>query len=272
MVDDGSIDETAAVLADIVEHDPRVRVVRNEQSAGGSAARNKGLELTSGNILAFLDDDDEWLPNKLAEQLAYLDAHADVGAVSCWHAIDDGAPPGPALFRGPTELVLDDLYWDNFAGSASFCVLRRDAFTREPRFDAALPSAQDWDVWLQCAAQARVAVVPEVLCRYGAHDGPRITGSSPARVDGRRRIVERHATSMTDECRAYNEASVALIGTDSQSTEAKVLAGLVREGHTGAAWALTSAALAGRAGDRARDPGRGPRQLHRVVRRLRRRT
>jgi glycosyltransferase involved in cell wall biosynthesis len=272
VVDDASVDETLAVLGGIAERDPRVRVVRHEHSEGGSAARNTGVELARGNILAFLDDDDEWLPTKLAEQLAYLDAHREVGAVSCWHAIDDGTTLGPALFRGPTAIALDDLYWDNFTGSASFCVLRRDAFTREPRFDAALPSAQDWDVWLQCAAQARVAVVPQVLCRYGAHLGPRITGSSPARIDGRRRIVERHVASMSDDCRAYNEASLALIGVESPAAEAKVLAGLVRDGHRGAAWALTSAALAGRIGDRARDPGRGPRQLHRVVQRLRERT
>lgn len=268
VVDDGSGDDTPAVLAAIAERNERVRVVRHDESQGGSAARNHGIDVARGDVLAFLDDDDEWLPTKLAEQIEYLDAHPDVAAVSCWHAIDDGDPLGPALFRGPTSVTRRDLYWDNFLGSASFCMLRRDAFVHEPRFDVTLPSAQDWDVWLQCATQGRVAVVPQVLCRYSAHGDARITGSSPARIDGRCRIIDRHSGAMSDDCRAYNHASVALIGVDSPSAEGKVLASLVREGHAGAAWALTSAAIAGRLGDRVRDPARGARQLNRVIRRL----
>jgi len=269
VVDDGSSDDTPSVLGAQAARDNRIRVVLHDEGRGGSAARNRGIEEATGDVLAFLDDDDEWLPTKLAVQLAHLAAAPKVGAVSCWHAIDDGRAPGPALFKGPTTITLDDLRWDNFAGSTSFCMLRRTAFDPEPRFDVALPSAQDWDVWLQCAAQASVAVVPQVLCRYGAHEGPRITGSSTARVEGRRRIVDRHAALMSEECRAYNDASIELLGVDSVSTERRVLAHLLRSGHTGAAWALTSAAIAGRLGDRARDPGRGSRQLHRAIARLR---
>ena len=268
VVDDGSVDNTQAVLAAAAELDRRVHVVRHEQPQGGSAARNSGIAVAAGDMLAFLDDDDEWLPTKLAAQVDYLLERPGVGAVSCWQVIEDGSGLGPAVFRGPTAISLDNLYWDNFGGSASFCVWRRDAFDPEPRFDPALPSAQDWDVWLQCAGQSSVAVVPQVLCRYASHGGPRITGSSTARVDGRQRIVDRYRASMSDECVAYNEASIALIGDEAASSEATVLAGLLRRGHMGAAWALTSAAIAGRLGDRARDPGRGARQLHRVVVRL----
>jgi len=269
VVDDASTDTTQAVLDGIAERDPRVRVVRNETATGGSAARNRGIELAEGELLAFLDDDDEWLPTKLAAQVEFLLAQPSVGAVSCWHTIDDDSPFGPAIYRGPTDITLDDLYWDNFLGSASFLVWRRAAFSDEPRFDPAMPSAQDWDVWLQCADRAAVAVVPQVLCRYAAHAGPRIAGSAAARIDGRRKIVEHHRTAMSDSCIAFNRARIELLDGEDAKTEASVLADLVRHGHTGAAWALTSAAVAGRLGDRARDPGRGARQLHRVITRLR---
>jgi len=269
VVDDGSTDDTPTVLAAASERDPRVRTVRNDRGLGGSAARNRGIELAEGDLLAFLDDDDEWLPPKLASQVELLHANADVGAVSCWHAIDDGSSHGPALFRGPTAIGRDDLYWDNFCGSASFCLWRRAAFVNEPRFDPELPSAQDWDVWLQCAQQTNVAVVPRVLCRYAVHEAPRITGSSTARIDGRRRVLERHRHAMTADCVAYNEASIELLGTQSPAAEAKVLGRLLGSGHRGAAWALTSAAIDGRMGDRTRDPGRGARRLHRTIARRR---
>ncbi len=264
VVDDASSDATPDVLAAAASGDPRLRVVRHDQARGGSAARNTGIDAAGGEYLAFLDDDDEWLPTKLAEQMAYLDAHPSVGAVSCWQVIDDGAAT-PMPFRGPTDITFADLCWDNFCGSASFCLLRRTAFTVEPRFDTALPAAQDWDVWLQCARGAAVAVVPEVLCRYAAHGDDRITGSRDKRVTGRQAIVARYGGSMTTECRAYHEASIALIGVDAPASEAKVLAGLLTHGHAAAAWALTTAAIAGRLGDRAGDPGRGARRLHRVI-------
>src|SRR4051812_19145790 len=158
VVDDGSTDSTPEVLAGAGEREPRVRVVRNDRSEGGSAARNRGIAMASGDVLAFLDDDDEWLPTKLTEQVGFLLEHREVGAVSCWQVIDDGSTGAPAVFRGPTNIDADDLHWDNFGGSASFCVWRRAAFDPEPRFDPELPSAQDWDVWLQCARQSGVRV------------------------------------------------------------------------------------------------------------------
>jgi hypothetical protein len=270
VVDDGSNDDTPAVLAEAAERDRRIRVVRHDGGRGSSVARNSGIALANGEMLAFLDDDDQWLPTKLREQVNYLVDHPDVGAVSCWQAIDDGVSRDALLFRGPTVIDYDDLCWDNFGGSASFCVWRRAAFRDEPRFDPANPSADDWDVWLQCAHQTSVSVVPQVLCRYTAHDGPRLTGSSPGRIEGRRRIVERFGASMTRECRAYHEACITLLEVDSGLSEAKVVARLLAQRRPRAAFALTSAAIAGRLGDRAGDPGRGARQLHRTINRYRR--
>jgi len=74
---------------------------------------------------------------------------------------------------------------------------------------------------------------------------------------------------MTPDCAAYNEASIELLDRQTPTTEAKVLGHLLGSGHRGAAWALTSAAIAGRLGDRTRDPGRGARRLHRTIARLR---
>src|SRR5690606_34946074 len=78
VIDDGSPDDIGAPLEDL---DSRVRVVRQE-NAGASAARNHGLELATGEWIAFLDADDEWLPQRLELQFAALQKHREVGLVT----------------------------------------------------------------------------------------------------------------------------------------------------------------------------------------------
>ena len=67
VVDDGSTDETPAVVAGLA--DPRMTLIQHEGNRGGSAARNTGLRAASAEYVAFLDSDDEWLPRKLERQL-----------------------------------------------------------------------------------------------------------------------------------------------------------------------------------------------------------
>ena len=88
--DDGSSDNTPAVVAGFEDH--RIRSLRHRRNFGQSKALNTGIESARGQYVAFLDDDDEWLPHKLADQVAVFDAApAQVGLVSGWiDVIDDG--------------------------------------------------------------------------------------------------------------------------------------------------------------------------------------
>src|SRR5512143_4014499 len=78
VVDDGSTDETSAILA---EFGSRIRAIR-QKNPGSAAARNAALQAAHGEIIAFLDADDLWLPQKLEVQVAYLRAHPDVELVA----------------------------------------------------------------------------------------------------------------------------------------------------------------------------------------------
>jgi glycosyltransferase involved in cell wall biosynthesis len=89
VVDDGSTDRSAEIAARFVRADPdRVRLVRHADgsSRGMSAARTLGVEAARGELFGFLDADDIWLPDKLAEQVAVLDAHPAAGMVYSPHA------------------------------------------------------------------------------------------------------------------------------------------------------------------------------------------
>jgi len=66
IVNDGSSDETEEVINKLKRKDPRIISLVNEKSEGPSAARNKGINIATGDFIAFLDDDDEWMPNRIS--------------------------------------------------------------------------------------------------------------------------------------------------------------------------------------------------------------
>lgn len=87
VVDDGSKDDTAARAVSI--KDPRIRFIRSQSNLGEAAARQRALEESGGELLAMLDADDWYYPDKLEKQIAFIIAEPDVALVSCGMAISD---------------------------------------------------------------------------------------------------------------------------------------------------------------------------------------
>jgi teichuronic acid biosynthesis glycosyltransferase TuaG len=74
LIEDGSSDGSADLCADLAAADPRIRILRQPRNSGAAVARNSGLKIARGRYIAFLDADDEWLPEKLSCQLAFMQA------------------------------------------------------------------------------------------------------------------------------------------------------------------------------------------------------
>ncbi len=147
IVDDGSTDRSAEIAERFVRAAPdRVRLVRHADggSRGMSAARALGVRTAQGGLIAFLDADDVWLPEKIAEQVAVLDAHPAAGMVygrtQMWHSWDSNAARSDYFYDLGVEP--DGLYpplrllpqlLENRAQSPTTCnaLIRRDA-TRRP--------------------------------------------------------------------------------------------------------------------------------------------
>jgi glycosyltransferase involved in cell wall biosynthesis len=181
VVDDGSTDDTPKVM-NRYRDDSRVRYHRAE-NRGPAAARNTGIRMARGTMIAFLDADDQWLPSKLDRQVRLLEADAGVAVVYARRLLVDEAGRGlayqqPDLHRGD---VLQQLFLSNFICLSS-AVVRRDALVRAGLFDERikLASAEDYDLWLRLAQEFRFDYVDEPLVLYR-------TGRSPAarRVEAR---------------------------------------------------------------------------------------
>ncbi len=165
-VDDGSRDGTLAVLGRI--SDPRLRVLSVAQ-AGPSRARNVGLEAARGELVAFLDADDVWLPNKLTAQVEALESHRDASVAYSWtDYIDErGQRTDGRCHVTCNGDVLAPLLHGNFLSNGSSPLIYTQAVRDAGAFDESLHACEDWDLWLRLAAHHRFVCVatPHVLYR-----------------------------------------------------------------------------------------------------------
>lgn len=162
VVDDGSTDDTAAVVAGF---GPPVRLVQ-KSNGGMSSARNAGIRETRGRFVAFLDSDDRWLPGKLLRQLDVLKAHPDVAFCAAVALLEDAEGQSVGTWgcgRADGDLVTIFANHSAVAGGASSVLARREAVLAAGGFDESLRGAEDTDFWIRLAAYGNFKCIPEPL-------------------------------------------------------------------------------------------------------------
>ena len=169
VVDDGSTDDLEKTLERC--RDPRLRLVHHERNRGAAAARNSGIREARGTYIAFLDSDDEWLPEKLARQLAALDRSRPEIAVSLtgFYLLRD------KLGRREQRPLPSERDWflRLLAGcnvnAGSGLMVRRSVCEAVGYYDETMRRLEDWDWLLRYAARAPIVTVEEPLSVY--HSG-----------------------------------------------------------------------------------------------------
>lgn len=263
VVDDGSHDDTPAVLAELCRAEGRVRAVRNETALGLSGARNRGLAEATADVVGFCDDDDRWEPGVAATLLAYLDAHPRLGVVSCWHTVWHTTTDTTAVYRGPTRVERHHLLWQNLVG-LPFGFIRRSALPVEVVYDPAMITGEDWDLWLRLAAHGPLHVVPFVGFRYAQHGGQRLSRQVGKQVAGRRAFLAKHGDAMSSACRRYHETVIAQFEGGRPAMRRALRAGSVTDAAVAATVLATSRATH-HLGVRRGDPGLQARVMARLL-------
>jgi len=213
IVDDGSTDETASILTGYGDKIRRL----HQANRGVSAARNHGVRKAHGELIAFLDSDDLWQPEKLARQVAFFDRHPE--AMICqteeiW--IRRGVRVNPKhRHRKPSGWIFEPSLALCLV-SPSAVMMRRDLLEQMGGFDETLPACEDYDLWLRVSLRHPIHLIkdPLVIKRGGHAD--QLSGAAGLdrfRIQSLDKILAREnltpsqrqaaAATLREKCRIY---------------------------------------------------------------------
>jgi len=215
VVDDGSTDDTPEQLR---SYGDRLTVVRQE-NRGVSAARNTGIRHASGSLIAFLDSDDQWLPDKLHRQSKFFESRLD--AMICqtqeiW--IRNGIRVNPKKRHRKRSGMIFEPSLHLCLVSPSAVMIRKELFEKVGLFDETLPACEDYDLWLRISCRFPVFLIdtplivkrgghPDQLSRSPGLDRFRIASIVKCLENESLNSRQRHAAIgvLAQKCRIYGE-------------------------------------------------------------------
>jgi glycosyltransferase involved in cell wall biosynthesis len=192
VVDDASEDYTGHVIQSFT--DPRIRYIRHDTCRGQGATRNAGLHLASGEYVALLDDDDQWMPQKLERQVALLDeSPSKVAMVYTGICRIDVSTKRIVNWVIPDKRgsLFEDICKQNFIGGCSSVMFRRSCLDKIGCFDEELASAADYDMWLRISKEFDIEYIREALVVYAVHPN-RISTNYESKVRGLEAVLKKH--------------------------------------------------------------------------------
>ena len=199
IVDDSPSDyfyrgEIAAIVDEKSAQGHNIQYFPHERNMGACAARNTGMLLSKGLYIAFLDDDDEWLPEKIEKQMNVI-KNTGASLVYCgfYYQNDDTNKKEKIKLKVRRGNIFKELLYSNFIDSTSIPLIRLDRLKQIGGFDLLMESAQDYDVWLRIAKDNTIDCVEEPLVIYHEHKGEQITRNPIKKINGLERINRKYS-------------------------------------------------------------------------------
>lgn len=176
VVDDGSEPPVSPQIFSVFKNSLDVRLLRNEVSKGGNYARNKGIIEATGEWVAFLDDDDVFMPEKIEEVTRALSNHSSIGLL--YHTAEINLINEKIRYKSgvsnvsSTQNPLSALLIRNFIGGTSMVVAKRRMLIELGGFDETMPALQDWEMWIRVTkAGKRLVYLNKALTKYVHNTG-----------------------------------------------------------------------------------------------------
>ena len=169
LVDDNGYDsEYRKAISSIALADSRIRYVPLDKNGGVAHARNIGVTMATGDIIGFLDDDDEWMPDKTEKLLALFDTYPDAGICFGTGIIRyDDTYEQEETWQHKTFMahpLFNDMLCNDYVGSASVPFIKRDAFLSVGGFlEKNQPAEEDYELWIRLSSKYGVYGVQEYV-------------------------------------------------------------------------------------------------------------
>jgi len=169
VIDDGSSDDTKEVLSGF---DGRIRLISHPENLGVSAARNSGIKASRSPLIAFLDSDDYWLPEKLETQVLFFSENPD--AVACqteeiW--VRNGVRVNPWKKHIKPSGYIFERSLKLCVVSPSAVMIRRAVLDEVGMFDEGFPVCEDYDLWLRIGCRHPIDLINRyMLVKEGGHE------------------------------------------------------------------------------------------------------
>lgn len=189
----------------------RVRYFENDHASGGAGTRNAGIDRARGRWVAFLDDDDTWLPRKLERIHELIEASEDPDLVLVYSGNIKYDHEAATIVSTATPKVrgraLSQFLYSNCVGGASVAVAHRTALTAVSGFDERFPSLQDMELYVRLAELGTVDFVDEPLVRIRSSSRVRITYDPHKKLQGAILFAQKYAPLMRRSLRLRHRAA-----------------------------------------------------------------
>lgn len=216
IIDDGSTDRSMELISSF--EDPRIKVLKNDKNKGLIETLNKGLELINTKYVVRTDADDVSLPERLKEQVLFMENNPEVGACGTWFdsILSDGKTVSGGRFLTDFEQIrLRHLYQIQIIHGTS--ILRTSVLDKNGlRFDKSFAHAEDYDFFDRLGNVSKIANVPRVLYKIRHHDG---------------RVSNVHAQTQKDNSNRVKYRIFNKIGLDIRASELSMIEELMHQNY-----------------------------------------
>lgn len=200
VVDDNSSDHTPRVVGSC--SDTRLEYIRHDTNRGANAARNRGIRASTGDYIAFLDDDDMWFENKIERQLEqFYSLESSFGLIYTGRQIRNGETIVEEYSPTKRGDIFHSLLRRNVIPSET-PLIKAECFENIGLFDTNFESCQDWDMWLRIAQSYKVSFVPEVLAVSFLGNDDRISLDHRKKCQGYKLLYSKYRGKIHRDVRA----------------------------------------------------------------------
>ncbi|MDY6934515.1 MAG: glycosyltransferase family A protein [Spirochaetota bacterium] len=210
VISDGSTDNTDKIILHYND-DPRIVYIKRDISGGASAARNEGLKIAKGKYIAFLDDDDEWVPDKLELQLPLIEnSSKKVGLVYAWMEYFEDKKPVAINAPQLKGNVFPEMLDKQAIGGCPTIIIKKEVVDKVGYFDEELPRGNDGDYWRRITKHYLVDFTPKVLAKvYIGHD--RISVNNKKGLKNHIKSAETRLEKFSEDFNKFPEAKAKLL-------------------------------------------------------------